>query len=173
MSASAPEVLLPHQTMHRNGRIGRFGVAYLRAIAASAGVGFAETSPDEDVLAVDGGFAMKNGDVRVQVKTSTVPNFNQAGEARIRVEDWHWGAWAANRHPVYGVLIAVENCDDALWMDTSADDITRVPAAAYWTRVSGPDITQRTGPMVFSRSRRFTVDTIGEISATLDGGYGA
>jgi hypothetical protein len=41
-------------TLDTNRAKSRFGVAYVRAVCSQAGVGFQETSPDEDVLAVDG-----------------------------------------------------------------------------------------------------------------------
>jgi hypothetical protein len=57
----------PIATLTPNGAKARFGVAYLRAICSHAGVGFTETSADEDVLAIDGSIEFELGSVRVQV----------------------------------------------------------------------------------------------------------
>lgn len=164
----------PHQTLVRTARTGRFGVAYVRAIMASAGVGFDETSADEDVVGIDGKIAFRPGDVRLQVKASVNPRTNAAGEPVIPVEPRHWALWAQNRLPTYGVLVILEDCvDDAYWMDTSAAGVTQVPAAAYWARLNGPTVTQTSGMIVFPQSQRFTVDTVREIFDELQGGYGA
>lgn len=170
---SSQMALLPHQTLVRTDRTGRFGVAYVRAVMASAGVGFSEGSPDEDVIGIDGRIEYGPGDVRVQIKATTSPRFNQDGETRVSVEPRHWAAWKRNMLPVYGVLVVLEDCpDDSLWIDTSHDDVTHVPAAAYWARLNGPTVTQTSGGIVFPRSQRFTVDTVREIFKALEGGYG-
>lgn len=171
---SSQVALQPHQTLVRTDRTGRFGVAYVRAVMASAGVGFSETSPDEDSIGIDGRLQYSSADVRVQIKATTSPRFNRAGETRVNVKPKHWRAWGVNKMPVYGVLVVLEDCvDDSLWIDTSHDDVTSVPAAAYWARLNGPNVTQTSGGIVFPRSQRFTVDTVREIFEELEGGYGA
>ncbi|WP_423445810.1 DUF4365 domain-containing protein [Kocuria sp. KSNUG] len=165
---------LPHQTLARTARTGRFGVAYVRAVMASAGVGFSETSSDEDVIGIDANIEYNLGPVRVQVKATTAPKFNQAGEARIQVTPQHWEQWSENLLPVYGVLVVLENTpDDAQWMDSSVEDVTRIPAAAYWAKLNGPTVTQTSGGVVFPRSQRFTADTVREIFEELERWFGA
>lgn len=170
---TSSQAQLPHQTLVHTARAGRFGVAYVRAVTASAGVGFSENSADEDVIGVDGRIEYTTTDVRLQVKATAASQFNQAGEIRIPVKPWHWAIWAGNKNPVYGVLVVLEDCpDDSQWMDTSIDDVTHVPAAAYWARLNGPNVTQTSGGIVFPRSQRFTVDTVRMIFEDLEGGYG-
>ncbi|WP_103348897.1 hypothetical protein [Amycolatopsis sp. CA-128772] len=55
-------------TLDANRAKSRFGVAYVRAVCSQAGVGFQETSPDEDVLAVDGCVEFEIAAARVQIK---------------------------------------------------------------------------------------------------------
>jgi hypothetical protein len=52
-ASARPGLSVPCATLPDTGRRARYGVAYLRTICAQAGVGVKETSPDEDVLAVD------------------------------------------------------------------------------------------------------------------------
>ena len=53
-------------TLTPDGRKARYGVAYVRSICAQAGVNLQETSPDEDVLAVDCDIKFSGGGAHFQ-----------------------------------------------------------------------------------------------------------
>lgn len=89
-----------------NGRRGRYGVAFLRSLAAHAGVGFMENSPDEDVDAVDVALQFARASVRVQVKCTGSFKVGP-GRATLELEPGWVEKWSASFEPVYVVLVKV------------------------------------------------------------------
>ncbi|WP_417562907.1 DUF4365 domain-containing protein [Microbacterium sp.] len=89
-----------------NGRRGRYGVAYLRSLAAHAGVGFAENSPDEDVDAVDATLKFGRASAEVQVKCTGTFKVG-SGPATLQLEPAWIEKWSSSFTPVYVVLVKV------------------------------------------------------------------
>lgn len=89
-----------------NGRRGRYGVAFLRSLAAHAGVGFMENSPDEDVDAVDAALQFARASVRVQVKCTGTFKVGP-GRATLDLEPGWVEKWSESYEPVYVVLVKV------------------------------------------------------------------
>src|SRR3712207_247295 len=73
-STTPPPLLATPGNIHfsDNGRRGRYGVAYLRSLCATAGVGLKENSPDEDVDAVDATLKFARASAEVQVKCTSL-----------------------------------------------------------------------------------------------------
>jgi hypothetical protein len=69
----------------------RFGAAYLRAICSHAGVGFTETTIDEDVLAVDATVDFAISPARVQIKCSIRFKIKKGKTASWQAEESWWG----------------------------------------------------------------------------------
>src|SRR4051812_2064570 len=103
---SAPGTAGTFGTLDPNRAIGRYGVAYVRKVCAHAHIGFDETSPDEDVLALDGQINFSATPVRVQIKTTTQWSLTSArGELLLPIQaDWA-RKWRAQINPTF--LIAV------------------------------------------------------------------
>lgn len=89
-----------------NGRRGRYGVAFLRSLAAHAGVGCMENSPDEDVDAVDVSLQFARASLRVQVKCTGTFKVGP-GQATLQLEPGWVEKWSASFEPVYVVLVKV------------------------------------------------------------------
>ncbi|MEU7725177.1 DUF4365 domain-containing protein [Streptomyces sp. NPDC040724] len=124
----------PMATLSPNGAKGRFGVSYVRSIVSQAGVGFTETSPDEDVLAVDGSVDFAIASARIQVKCSS--RFSISGSSATWHSELHWRErWSACALPVYFVLVIMDFDDRAEWIRHD-DRGTRQTAAAFWVRVN-------------------------------------
>lgn len=117
-----------------NRRKARYGVTYVRNLCAQAGVGFEETSPDEDVLAVDCEVKFVEASVRVQVKcTSSLKATGRS--ASWPVEEGWLRKWADSRLPVYIVVVMVSPESDS-WIEHRRKD-TLHNTAAFWVRVDG------------------------------------
>jgi hypothetical protein len=145
----------------------RFGVAYVRAVCSQAGVGFAETSPDEDVLAVDGDVQFSEASVRIQVKCSGQFKINGGSTATWQAEP-HWREmWRNSIHPVYFVLVIVDPDEQQNWLD-HRDDGTLHRAAAFWVRVDGLMENQN---ITVPKHQRLTASTLGVWKAELLSGY--
>ncbi|MGY0006549.1 DUF4365 domain-containing protein [Micromonospora sp. I033] len=164
-------MVIPHQpdsmgisTLGVNGCKARFGVAYLRAVCSQAGVGFAETSIDEDVLAIDGRIEFAVADARVQVKCTGKFRINGGDTATWPAEKQWWSKWHKSALPVYFVLLVVDPDDQASWLDHRSDG-TMHRAAAFWVRVDqmseGPGIT-------VPKSQRLTAETLRQWAADVD-----
>ncbi|MDQ0575235.1 DUF4365 domain-containing protein [Agromyces albus] len=133
------EMLAPHQTLTLNARKGRYGVAYLRAVAGQAGCNFYETSPGEDVLAVDCLLEYPESNVRVQVKTTKRYAIDGTDAEITYSADEKWIAkWAASALPVYFVVVVVPD-DSAAWLNHDNDGTHMVRTAAYWVRIDPAD----------------------------------
>lgn len=141
-------------TLTLNGRRARYGVSYLRSVCAQAGVGFSETSPDEDVLAIDCEVAFAEGSVRVQVKCTS--GLTLAGKTKSwRLKSAWLQKWHQSLVPVYFVLVVVPKNESA-WLTHPADG-TLHKSAAFWERV--PSSVAATSISI-PKSQRLTVDTL-------------
>jgi hypothetical protein len=144
-------------TLGANGAKARFGVAYLRAVCSQAGVGFVETSIDEDVLAVDGEVQFAIASARVQIKCTGRFRLEGGAETASWPADpaW-WEKWQKSCVPVYLVLLVVDPGDQSLWLDHRVDG-TFQGSAAFWVRVD----TMPDGASVqVPRSQRLTAETL-------------
>ena len=127
-----------------NGRKGRYGVAYLRSLAAHAGVGLQETSPDEDIDAVD--VTLKFGRASAEVQIKCTSKFKVGvGAATLQLEpDWV-EKWTDSLVPVYVVLVKVPS--------VVGDWIDGKPSSTVHRTVA---FGQRFDPAVHATSIRFT-----------------
>lgn len=126
--------LYPISTLEANRAKSRFGVAYVRAVCAQAGLGFLETSPDEDVLAIDCLVWVATAPVMVQVKCTSQFKINGGRTATWPVELAWREKWQKCALPVYFVLVVVDE-QQMRWMDHHADGTVH-RAAAFWVRVN-------------------------------------
>lgn len=113
-------------------RKGRYGVAYLRAVCAQAGVGLNETAPDEDVYAIDCDLKYGPLTLPVQVKCTAQHTLPPEKAPWLDVHsDWA-EKWDASVLPVHLVLVVVQ-VDPKSWLEHQ-DDGTWHPSAAYWIK---------------------------------------
>lgn len=150
----------------------RFGIAYVRAVCSQAGVGFQETSADEDVLAVDGSVEFEIAPARAQVKCTGQFRLKGGATATWPVDDSWRRHWKKSGLPVYFVLVIVDPDDQLQWLHHH-DDATLHRAAAFWVRVD----TLREGQnIVVPKSQRLTADTLQlwaeDLEASFDGARG-
>jgi hypothetical protein len=153
----------PHDNSHKvsistlsdNGAKGRFGVSYVRSIVSQAGVGFTETPPDEDVLAVDGTVDFAVASARVQVKCSS--RFSIAGNSASWHAELHWrDRWRESALPVYFVLVILDYDDRPRWIDHHKTG-TNHTAAAFWVRVNNLEVGQN---ILIPKDQRLTIDSL-------------
>jgi hypothetical protein len=151
-------------TLSPNGAKARFGAAYMRAICSHAGVGFTETSIDEDVLAVDGKIEFAMGDARVQIKCTGHFRINGGETATWPADEAWWQKWHKSKVPVYFVLVMVDPDIQQSWLDHLVD-ATVCRSAAFWVRVDqmseGPSIT-------VPKTQRLTAATLADWAADFD-----
>jgi hypothetical protein len=142
-------------TLNENACKARYGVAHFRALCSQAGLGFAETSPDEDTLAVDGEVQFDEASVRVQIKCTA--QFKIRGNSASWPSEVHWrDAWSRSAVPVYFVLVLLDVSDRCLWLAHSSAG-TMHHAAAFWVRVGREKDAART--IVVDKSQRLTTAT--------------
>ncbi|WP_033288162.1 DUF4365 domain-containing protein [Amycolatopsis jejuensis] len=159
-------------TLDENRAKSRFGVAYVRAVCSQAGVGFGETSPDEDVLAVDGQVEFAVAPAKVQVKCTGRFRISGGATATWPIDDsWHRN-WKRSGLPVYFVLVIVDPDKRVSWLHHH-DAATLHHAAAFWVRVD----TLATGEnIVVPKTQRLTADTLRlwaeEVEASFTSGRG-
>jgi Domain of unknown function (DUF4365) len=132
----------------------RYGVAYLRSICSQAGVGVIETSPDEDVLAVDCLVDFQPLPVRVQVKCTSQWKIH-GRTLSFPVEDRWVRNWDGMVVPVYFVVVIVPG-DPAGWL-THQDNGTFHSTAAFWTRLRPGHIGRS---VEVPKDQRLCIDTI-------------
>lgn len=154
----------PIATLTPNGAKARFGVAYLRAICSHAAVGFAETSIDEDVLAVDGSIEFDLGIVRVQVKCTSQFRINGGKTATWQAEPAWWEKWHRSGLPVYLVVVVIDPDDQAAWLHHHNEG-TLHRAAAFWVRVDNMSVSPG---ITVPKSQRLTADTLQEWATDLE-----
>ncbi|WP_280316949.1 DUF4365 domain-containing protein [Nocardia wallacei] len=159
-------------TLDANGAKSRFGVAYVRAVCSQAGVGFQETSPDEDVLAVDGLVMFEATQVRLQVKCTGQFRIRGGSTATWPIDEAWRRRWNRSWHPVYFVLVIVDPDDQASWLHHH-DDATLHRAAAFWVRV---DTLPEGQNIAVPKTQRLTADTLplwlDEAEASFNGSKG-
>lgn len=153
MSAPPPLSVL-ESTLTPNGQRARYGVSYVRNVCAQAGYGMNETSPDEDVLAIDCEVLFQEASVRVQVKcTSQLTIAGKTKSWKVRPE---WiNAWAGSKVPVYFVLVVVPKSEPK-WLEHKPDG-TFHRTAGFWTRV---DATTLGKSISIAKTSRLTAATL-------------
>lgn len=135
-------------------RKARFGVGYVQALSAHAGLGFVETGSDQDVLAVDCTIGFPEATVQVQVKcTSTLKLHGRSASWHIK-PTWN-KLWNVSKGPVYLVIVMVPKDFDA-WIDHSLNGTNLSKTAAFWVRVDNQSIS---GSVNVPKSQRLTVDS--------------
>lgn len=137
-----------------NGRRGRYGSAYLRALAAHAGIGFKETSPDEDVDAIDATLKFARASVEVQVKCKSTFKVG-VGPATLDLEDAWVKKWTGHYSPVYVVLVKVPPtiCD---WIDGKTTSTIHKTVA--FGKLFDPKL--HTTKMKFTKADQLTSETL-------------
>ncbi|MGO4785511.1 DUF4365 domain-containing protein [Cryobacterium sp. W22_MBD10_FK3] len=137
-----------------NGRRGRYGVAYLRALSAHAGVGFHETPSDEDVDALDVILRFGRASAEVQVKCTGGFKVGQ-GSATLALESAWVEKWAGSYHPVFVVLVKVPPAVPA-WIE-SKQTVTNHRTVAFGKRF---DRLHHVKTMKFTKSDQLTAETL-------------
>lgn len=154
VSGSALSASRSLSTLSSNAQRARYGVSYVRNVCAQAGLGLTETSPDEDVLAVDCTVDFRESPVRVQVKcTSGLTLGGQTKSYRLKPE---WlRKWDASKVPVYFVIVVVPRLEQS-WL-THQSDGTFHKTAAFWKRVPSGDTAKS---IAIPKSQRLTAETM-------------
>lgn len=137
-----------------NGRRGRYGVAYLRSLAAHAGVGFSENSPDEDVDAIDVSLKFARASAEVQVKCTGKFRVGP-GRATLQLEPEWVRKWASSFHPIYVVLVKVPS-EVGDWIEGRSSS-TLHRTVAFGQRF---DRSIHTTTMQFTRENLLTAETL-------------
>lgn len=152
----SPSAILSHalRTLEPNGQKARYGVSYVRAVCAQAGIGMDETSPDEDVLATDCTIKFAEGDVRVQVKCTSALKVT-GRSASWRLDDGWVRKWEDCLLPVYFVLVMVPD-DSTTWLNHRRGDTVH-RAAAFWCRIKTNELGSRIN---IPKSQRLTAGTL-------------
>ncbi|WP_455354430.1 DUF4365 domain-containing protein [Streptomyces sp. SYSU K217416] len=134
---------------------GRFGVAYVKSIFSQAAVGFNETAPDEDAIAIDGSLEFAIAAARIQIKCSS--QFKIAGKSATWDSELHWReSWEISKLPVYFVLVILDYKDPLSWIHHHAAG-TDHKAAAFWVRVNGATPSDK---IVVPKTQRLTAATL-------------
>jgi len=155
-------------TLTANGAKARFGIAYLRAVCSQAGVGFDETSIDEDVLAIDGKIEFEAAAARVQVKCTGQFRIDGGDTATWPAESGWWAKWHKSKIPVYFVILIVDPDEQVRWLDHRQDG-TMHHAAAFWVRVDQMSVGSG---ITVPKGQRLTADTLREWAADVDACFG-
>lgn len=143
-------------TLDPNTAKGRFGVAYVKSIFSQAAVGFNETAPDEDAIAVDGSLEFAIAAARVQIKCSA--QFKISGKSATWDSELHWReSWSTSAVPVYFVLVILDYKDPVDWVQHH-DAGTNQRAAAFWVRANGTGAP--TDKIVVPKTQRLTAATL-------------
>ena len=145
-----------HKTLSASGQKARYGISYLRNICAHAGVGLTETSPDEDVLAVDCDVSFPAASVRVQVKCTS--SFKIGGySASWSIKPQWREKWQDSAVPVYFVIVIVPS-KLPLWLDHNSGG-TFHHTAAFWSKI---DASKLGTTISVPKSNRLTMATLPE-----------
>jgi hypothetical protein len=138
-------------------------------VCSQAGVGFDETSIDEDVLAIDGKIDFAVAPVRVQVKCTGQFRIDSGTTATWPAEDGWWEKWHKSAVPVYFVVLIVDPDEQHRWLEHRRDG-TMHHAAAFWVRVDqmseGPGIA-------VPKKQRLTAETLSQWAADVGACFGA
>lgn len=153
-------------TLTANGQKARYGVAYLRHICAQAGWPMTETSPDEDVMAVDCSLDFLEASVRVQVKCSSAFTLRGRSASWPLEESWvrKWGQFHT---PLYFVLVKVPD-DASQWLQ-HLDDGTMHRTMAYWKKVEQADLNAKR--ITLLKGNRLAAATLGQWRSDLLRGF--
>ncbi|WP_133833163.1 DUF4365 domain-containing protein [Arthrobacter sp. JUb115] len=143
-------------TFSNNTRKGRYGVAYFQNVCAQFGVGFDPTSPDEDVLAIDGTVQFAELPVRIQIKC-TKKRFNSNHQLTWPIDNQWKRKWEQNFGPAYFVVVQVPNDTPERWIGYEGKESTLLHATAYWTRIETANIGSS---IAVNRSSRLTSKTL-------------
>jgi hypothetical protein len=157
----------PIATLSANGSKARYGVAFVSAICCHAGVEFKETSPDADVLAVDGTVQFESGPARVQIKCTGRFRITSQGTASWPAEAHWWAKWHKSKIPVYFVLVIVDPDDQFQWLNHLADS-TLHKSAAFWVRV---DKMAASESVVVPKAQRLTAATLIDWASDVEACY--
>ncbi|WP_157852453.1 DUF4365 domain-containing protein [Kitasatospora sp. NRRL B-11411] len=142
-------------TLSPNTAIGRYGVSYVRSIVSQAGVGFNETSSDEDVLAIDATVEFDTAPARLQIKCTT--GLTIAGRSASWKSDLIWREhWTQSLLPVYFVLVVLDEVERPRWIHHHEAG-TDHRAAAFWTRVDQAEAGAR---IQVPKEQRLTADVL-------------
>ena len=141
-------------TLDENQRKARYGVTYLRNVCAQAGVGFEETPPGEDVLAVDCEVKFAESSVRVQVKCTSRLTIKGLTKSVDLDKVWRL-KWSQSIIPVY-ILIVIVPTNSSTWLEHT-DEGTMHKTAAFWARV---DFGMVKRSIKIPKSQRLTADTM-------------
>lgn len=136
-----------------NRRKSRYGVSYLRAVCSQAGVPMDETSPDEDIHAVDCKLNYPEIPVPVQVKCSSRHELG-GPDAFVDVTPEWAQKWRQQVVAVRLVLVVVPD-DSTMWLE-HPDDGTWHATAAFWAEVSGDEV----GRLHIPKAQRLTAQTL-------------
>lgn len=146
--AAAPILSHPTGMLDENRRKARYGVAYVRSVCSEAGVPMSETSPDEDVYAIDAHVRFPELDVPLQVKCTS--KLTVTGVSASIASDPAWlQKWRMSLLPVYLVLVIVPK--RAAWLRHDKGG-TWHATAAFWVRVTGHE----TGRIQVPKKQRLT-----------------
>lgn len=169
---ASPTTNLSPISLDLNSRKGRYGVVYMRAIAAAAGCGFVETPPGEDVLAVDCSIVFPENAVRVQIKTTHTHAIDGTNQRLTYTATQHWvDSWAQAQVPVYFVVVVVPD-DSGLWLNHHVGGTDLVQTAAYWSRVVPSDFGPTSMAVSGYRSQRVDSTTMSLWQQQLIDDYG-
>lgn len=149
--------------------IGRYGVAYVAKVCAQAHVGFSETGPGQDVLAIDGRLEFAPLDVRVQIKGTTQYSLQrQDGLISFPIEEGWRNKWRQNQGPAYFILVLLEHEVEEWFV---YDECTTLAGAyALWARID--NIPADATHLHLDRRQRFTAETVSAWNDDLYAGYG-
>jgi len=126
-------------------------------VCAQAGVGLSETSPDEDILAIDCAVEYPEAPVRVQVKCTSQLGLERSSFT-VPIDDKWRSKWARSLFPGYLLLVVVPAEVEA-WIE-HLDTGTLHNTAAFWTRLPTEETTVRS--ISIPRAQRMTQETLGQ-----------
>ncbi len=136
-------------------RKARYGLAYVRSICSQAGAPMEESSPGEDVLAVDCCIEFPQGDVRVQVKCTS--RWTIGGSSLTFPIEQEWTRkWDDCFLPVYFVVVIVPKLEARHWLRHDTEG-TFHHAAAFWTRLPPGEVGSSVS---VPKNQRLTIATI-------------
>lgn len=161
-------VAVPGETALLNGwddntRRARYGVAYVQAICAQAGVSWTPTSADEDRRAIDGMIDLGPGSAMIQVKCSSKTLLTSASHSVALKPKWVAQWSEITLAPVYVVLVKVPKVVPD-WVE-HLDIGTTHHTAAFWAQF---DATSHANSIAVPKSQRLTINTIHEWRRDLD-----
>lgn len=137
-----------------NGRRGRYGVAYLRTLCAHAGVGLLETSPDEDIDAIDATLKFGRASAEVQVKCTGTFKVG-TGPATLSLDPVWVTKWSDSYHPIFVILVKVPPMIPR-WIESGQSE-TIHRTVAFGKRF---DPSTHATSMTFTRADQLSAETL-------------